>query len=295
MGSADYRDLLYSNLVTGPQVTELYSLGEPWWSYLGLRQYPTIFGKFFCFLSIGSIIYLFGLLVIKKDWKRNFSKSSVFLFIAFLFFLISLLPLKLGAVGNRALVLLPFFALISGVAFTNLYTQANKLFKHVLIALLIIGGIIHGGEAASWIYTKVHVDSQKESSVWIENNIANGATIGIENIPIYQSLPNIVMKEFYQKQYNDKQTENRYAYELVDCTMKRLPGYVVISNDEIGTKIMKSSPKKCLVQRLEKEHYRKLAKFSPDFTYYKFFYNEDDYFLAGMIPLPLTISVYKKF
>ena len=117
--------------------------------------------------------------------------------------------------------------------------------------------------------------------------------IGIENIPIYQAIPDIIQKEFYFKQYNIPH-RNLYNYVLVDSVSKNLPSIVVITSGELETKVYKTSPKKSLIARIEKEGYKKIVVFYPDFRYYKFLGNNIDYAFTGMVVSPPTTAIYKK-
>jgi hypothetical protein len=286
VGRADYRELLQSNL----NGVETFILQEPWWTYILTKQFPVIFGNAFYVLSVLSFFYLVFLKIVKRDWKSNVSKYEFFLLLALILFMVSLVPLKLGATGNRALVLLPLFALVLGIASAKVYHYSSGTFKYFLTALAIFAVLVQFFETVAWISVKILSDPQKNASQWIESNLAKSSTIGIENIPIYQGLPNIVMKEFYA----DRQYDNKYFYKVIDCHAESLPEYIVITNDEIEPVLTKQSAKKCLVDRLRTDRYQKLVAFSPDFRYFKFFANNEDYYQSGLIIMPLTTAIYKK-
>ena len=118
--------------------------------------------------------------------------------------------------------------------------------------------------------------------------------IGLENIPIYQGIPDILQKEFYFNQYTIKQN-NKYRYEIVDSDTQKLPPIIVITGDEIEKGFVKISPKNDLSGRIQKEKYKKAAYFSPDLTYYKLVNNlKDYYFFSWVVGSPYNISIYKK-
>ena len=110
-------------------------------------------------------------------------------------FLLSLIPLGLGAAGNRSLVLLPFMALLSAKFIVNMLRR-NKHKLHIAIFIGILA-LLQFYESSVVIYAKYSKNVLQKSSEWIINNIPKGTVIGIENIPIYQTLPDIVLKEYY--------------------------------------------------------------------------------------------------
>ncbi|MBU3978188.1 hypothetical protein KKE68_00620 [Patescibacteria group bacterium] len=293
-GLADYRELLYSNLISGPQGTDNLILPYPWWIYLVINVLPALFGHPLYTLGLVSFLYLLFSLFIRRAWKKKLNRHNIFFLVSFILFIISLVPLKMGATGNRALVLLPFLALISGIVVEKVFKNIKTFYKFLLIIILILIVFFQLFESTVWMHTKLHIDPQKQSSLWIEKNITRDTTIGVENIVIYQSLPNIIVKEFYSNQYN-KKLKSLYAYKIIDGKTKNLPRIVVITNGEIQMKMLKQSVKKNLINRLQKEGYKKIATFSPDLAYYKLFLNDIDYYNTSIIALPLTISVYKKF
>lgn len=160
-----------------------------------------------------------------------------------------------------------------------------------LIVLVVVAQLY---ESFAWVYIKLVRSPQEISSSWIEKNIQKNQTIGIENIPIYQLLPDIIQKEFYFNQYNVKQ-ENRYTYQIIDSRSNRLPSVIILTNGETEAKLLKKSPKKNLIKRLEREGYKKLAVFYPDFTYYKIYATEIDYYLSGgLVMSPVITTVFMK-
>lgn len=292
-GKADFRELLYSNLVSTPQTTVNFSLTYPWWFYLPVIQYPVLFGHGFYFLGIVAFFYIIIKYIFSNRWKLKKNKNTIFLIIAFVLFAISLIPLKVWATGNRVLVLLPFLSLFIGLFCVEILKYKNIFLKRGFILLLFFIITIQTFEAGTWVYTKVMSDPQERSSEWIQRNIAKGSVIGIENIPIYQSLPNILLKEFYGKQYHLKQ-EFKYNYRIVADNQNNLPEYIVLTNSDIENKILKDSPKKRLLKHIESNGYRKLKTFVPELYYLNFYVSDETFYHSGLIASPSTISIYKK-
>ena len=50
----------------------------------------------------------------------------------------------------------------------------------------------------------------------------------------------------------------------------------------------------CLVERLVKAKYKKSAQFYHNSGYYKYFVQDKDYFLSGLVAAPLTVDIYTK-
>lgn len=137
------------------------------------------------------------------------------------------------------------------------------------------------------ISIKWEKDIRELFAVWLVENIQKGSTIGIQNIPIYQLLPDIIVKEFYLKDEN-----NVFKYQIVD-ERGQLPGIVVITNKEFDLNHLKKSPKKSLLARLDNEGYRKLKEFKPPEILYKTMGDEFDFYSSGLVPI-WTISIYEQ-
>lgn len=292
IGKADFRELLYSNLISSPQITDVFNLSLPWWAYLTLKQFPYPFGHIAYLSGICAFLFIGIHLLRDSGWKIKENKNYVLLLVGFILFVLSLIPLKMGAGSNRVLVLLPFLSLFSGILFAQIYKTINSKYKTGFVIMVVIFMLSHIVETTVWMQTKLSRNPQEQSSEWIKANISNNSTIGVENIPIYQGLPDIILKEFYQREYMNVQL--RYKYEVISSKNETLPKVIIITNDQIYKKIMKYSEKTELVKRLEKENYKKVASFTPDFTYYKFIGTDEDYFFSALLPSPLTISIYKK-
>lgn len=269
---------LFENLVGFPNSSINYLLGMNPLLYLFTRHYPIIFGyglyTLFLFSS-GYFIYS----LFKNKIKGN--KIGIFIFFSFLVFLTSLLSLQLFAGGNKSLVLLPFMVLIISMI-------RIKGIGKFLVILICLSQLVF---SLMWVTLRIQKSPQELSSVWMDKNVIRGETIGVENVPIYQAIPDTVQKEFYYKQYGVKQ-DYKYTYQVIDSNSKSLPSLVIVCNGDIETKMMKKSAKTDLMQRLHAEGYRKIISFTPDFEYAGI--SDGDFYLSWLLAVPNEIAVYKK-
>lgn len=278
----DYREYLYSNLIRDPMIFNNFILKyDSWWIYLIKKVIPLNFGYVFSGIIALSLIYW--------STKLNFKKfkNETFLFISMVIFILSLIPLKLGASGNRLLVLLPFFAVFSSL-FVIRFIRKFSSFKHGLYLVLVVLFIVQFFQSFSMISMKWEKDIRELSSAWLAKNIVKGSTIGIQNIPIYQLLPDLIVKEFY----SNKKDANLYKYEVINSQTTSLPNVVVVTNREFGLKYLKKSPKKLLISRLNKEGYKLAKEFKPPEILYRIMGDELDFYTSGIIPT-WTITIYK--
>lgn len=295
-GKANYGDFLTSNLIAVSDVTNNFLLPyRPWWIYTFLVVMPINFGSVFFSIFLLSIIYWITI-TIKKVYIRNFFqiKNVVFILISFFIFLVSLWQLQIGANGNRLLVLLPFLALLGGAFLSRIQLYKISFIKRsvviIVIACLLVIQFI---ESFAIINVKNNVDVRQSSSIWLVNNLKNGTTIGIENIPIYQLLPDIIVKEFYKKQRNST-IKTYFNYEVIDAATKRLPDIIVVTNREFEGTYLKKSLKKNLLQRMYHERYVLKKEFKPSLILYLLMKNELNMNASGLVPLT-TISIYTKY
>ncbi len=293
LGRGDYREFLYTNIIAGPGVSNQVNLGMNYQFYLWFKHYPLVFGYGTFSLFLLSFFYWFGkfVFIFKKDAWVNY-KKQLLLCIGFLLFYSSLIPLKLDGTGNRVLVLLPFMSLITSQAIDVIACRLKnkRVFLYLIIALCIFVQLF---QSYLWIHMRLEKSPQQLSSSWAKNHLPKGTVIGIENIPIYQFLPDTMLKEYYEKERN-KNAQTRFAYTVVTEATGALPGYVVISDAKLFSKYFPKSSKKRLVNRLQKNGYKEVAVFSPSFMFYHFIGNDIDYHYAGLLAAPYTLSVYKK-
>ena len=287
----DYSEYFSSNLVTSVQNDSNYLLGMNKWIYILFILFPMIFGHIFYVIFFASIAYWF-IQVAKWFRLRQYKshKNEIFLFSSFIMFFISLIPLGLGASGNRSLVLLPFLGLLSSKFLVEIIKLAKlKTYLIIFIGILILFQFY---ESSVVIYTKYDKSILQKSSEWIGKNIPKNTTIGIENIPIYQTLPDIALKEFYLSTSN-KYAKTNYKYEVTSSLSKTLPKVVIITNGYMHQRYVIKSPKKDLLERLKKENYKVVEEFLPNQRLYKLYRNDLDYYLSGL-NFVLQVRIYQK-
>ncbi|MEK7502625.1 MAG: glycosyltransferase [Patescibacteria group bacterium] len=299
LGKGSLAEYLTSNLTSSPNTSYNFILGMDYFQYLVFRLFPSNFGHALYFIAGASIIFL-GLKFLTenaniKNLKTTltYNKNYVFLVVFFGLFAISLYPLKLGAGGNRALVILPFIVILLQLFITKLFSSGNKIIKFLAIVIVVSTILIQAFESFTWLKFKIDPDPRIKASEWILSNVSQGSTIGIENIPIYQLLPDIIVKEFYLKQYGNDYP-SIYKYEVINSKVLNLPKTIILTNDEIEKKYVLKSEKKDLVLRLNKEGYKKIMQFKPDFKYFKVLNNEFDFYMSGFAISPNSISVFSK-
>lgn len=275
---------LYNNIIENAQNSPYVQFNP--FSYLFFFHYPALFGH-----GLALLFVLSGIFWVFQFTRNGIKKNDLIVFLLFVLamFILSLLPLKLAAAGNRGLVLLPLSILIIVSALKKIL-ELPRL-KTFVIGVTTISLIVQLFESSAWLSVKLAKSPQETASAWLEKNFSQNQMIGIENIPIYQFLPHIIEKEFYFTQYGIK-GKNKFRYKIVDSNSEKLPSIIVVTNDEPETKFLKYSTKKILVLRLEKEGYKKKVTFKPDFSLYKFVNSDLDYYIANIIAAPLTISVY---
>ena len=291
LGKGNLIEYLNSNLLETPALeSSNFILPTNLWVYLTTDLYPSIFGHIFYSGFVLSLIWFF--LNLRKNLINN--KANVVLFICLILFLLSLYPLKIGATNNRVLVLLPFMAIFFVVGINRILNIfKNNFLKFLISTVLFVAIIIQIFETYSWVYVKLSNDPRQTSSEWIVKNIPKGEALGIENIPIYQGLPDLVVKEFYLKQYGIKQDFN-YSYNILNPSFKNLPKYIILTNEQFDTKYLIKSEGKMILERINKQNYKKISQFAPDFKYLRIFTNDLNYQISGLIQSPITISIYEK-
>ena len=159
-----------------------------------------------------------------------------------------------------------------------------------MLILIIVFQFI---ETFSWFYIKIQPGPRATASQWIVKNIPYGSAIGIENIPIYQFLPDVILKEFYEKEYKISNPKI-FNYQIINANDKTFPQYVIVTNKE-SVNYLKESQKRKLLSNLERGGYKDVFISEPNFKFLGLFTNKRDYFISGLIQLPTSISIYKKF
>ncbi len=293
-GKGNYYELINSTIVRGPKVSESFNLGYPAWFYLIFKEFPSIFGYFItAFYYLSLLFYTLFLFAKFIKGKIRGYRVELFLYLSSMLFLLSTVSFNLDGGGNRALVLLPFMVLLSGFfvkRFSQTFIFAKD--KKVLYLILILGIILQLAQSYAWVSVKLNPDPREISSKWILENIPKASEIGIENIPIYQMLPDIILKEYYFKEYN-KNFKTIYKYKIIS-SQDSLSKYVVVTNDFDNVSYVNKSPKKDLVRKLNKEGYKKIRVFSPELKYYNLFADKMYFIIVNIIQAPVSISIYEK-
>jgi len=288
-----YYDLLHVNVTATPTLR----LGSDWLIFLLVKEFPLLFGHFLYTLCIVSFLYICIKYVINylrfaQSPKVTINKNEVFFLVSFLFFTISLFPLKLGAGSMRAIVLLPFIIFISGFALQNFRKAFPKVYPYIGI-IIFIGILFQTFESFAWLSIKSREDIRDSSSLWLVKYIPQKTFIGIENIPIYQGLPNLILKEFYVQQYYLKKPTT-FRYEVIDKSTTVLPSVIVVSDADFARIYDPQSSKALLIQHLERLQYKKIAVFTSNFFWYNKIGDPVTFTAASLIPVPTSIGIYEK-
>jgi hypothetical protein len=215
----------------------------------------------------------------------------VLLFITLLIFIISIFSLKIQAIGNRVLVLLPFMTLFIGMFYEKLIHIKKRYIFITSISIFIFAFILQVAEAYVWMQMKLLPHPRAQASLWMQKSLPS-QTIGLENIPIYQQIPDLSLKEFYTLQENPK-AKTTFSYTIIDAKSIKLPKTIIVTNVDFESQFVKTSPKKELLTRLRKEGYREIKRFSPSWDLYTYFADTTDVSLFSLVP-SMPISFYQK-
>ena len=294
-GGRNMNEYLTANLVNTPSSISNLSLPYSNLLYIFFHHFPFIFGHSSYIVFVFSVL-IFCLFLFKKLFKGKLDERAridLFILLSFLVMLSSLIPLKIFIEGNRALVLLPYFVLISVLTLKYMEELLKGNIRKILILIFLVFASFQLFESYAWVMLKQAIPPQEASSNWILKNIPLNSQIGIESIPLYQEIPDVVLKEFYDKQYNPNSL-TKYNYLLVNKDTKTLPDTVIITDTKVSIPYDKKSPKKDLIEALNNKKYKLVQQFTPDF---KLFYIFDDAFVyrhSGLIGYPADISIFEK-
>lgn len=255
-----YYDLFFSNLVLHPAETGNMILTIPWWLQLWGVEATAFFGTGFWLVFLGAQIYFF-----KKLWRNSFEQRLryvTFLFGSFWLFVMSLVPLKLSASGNRLLVLVPFMVILVAVCFEELLVGKRSKLVGVMLAVAMGLQVV---DLASWQYVHFSPDIRMVSSDWIEAEVVVGSSFGLETGPLYRFEPDSILKDYFFQQYQ-LDVPARYAYTEVTAETVNFPEYVIVTNVRKES-WFKETPKKKLIQNLENDGYRVVAEFETPLTW----------------------------
>ncbi len=290
-GKGNYYQLLYSTLIEAPKISTSFNLGEPGWFFLLFNEFPSIFGYFLSFIFYLSLVFwsIYLLLaLINKSLNKHRLELSIF--ITTLLFLLSTISFSVDGGGNRALVLIPFIIIISAF---SIYKIMNLNNNKIINMILLLGLTLQIIQSASWLSVKFYPDPRQTSSAWVLDNIPKNSDIGIENIPIYQMLPDIILKEYYFKERNNNFV-TLYKYSIVSLSDRSFPKYVIITNDANGIGYFSQSLKKELLNKLKNQGYKKVVIFTPMLKYYEFFADKKYFLLTNILTIPINIAIYEK-
>ena len=292
-GKGSYYQLLYSTLVQSPKASASFILGYPSWFFLLFKEFPSIFGYFLSGIFYISLVFWAVFLAfsfLNKQIKKY--KVETVIFITAVIYLLATVLFSVDGGGNRALILVPFMILLPSLLVYKLI-NFNIKYKKIILTVFLLGFTLQLIQSASWISVKFYPDPRYTSSQWIINNIPANSKIGLENIPIYQMLPDFVLKEFYFKQH-DQNLNTRYRYFVISAADPVLPKYVIVTNDFDNMNYITTSPKKDLAEKLQKDNYKRIKVFSPNLGYYSLFADKRYFVLANIIAMPVTVSIYEK-
>jgi len=269
---------LYDNIIHSPQVS---SEMPNWLSHLAV-SYVLVFGPLLLLMGLctGAVILINTLRI------KIIQSPQMLTALALIIFEISLLPLKFTAAGNRTLVLLPFVTILSCTGLLWLQKRAKKPF----VILLFVGICSQVLITFAFLYPKFHADMREASSLWMKQHIPRGSLIGINTPPIYESIPDIILQEYYHHIYYPK-NPTRFHYQDVLAEKKLTANYVVMGNADLP--ITPHSPKAQLVKTLENSHYKKVAEFIPTLLPLPFLTLTEIYF-TGLTAMPYSITIYSK-
>ncbi len=286
LNKGGYFEYFHSNLVRGPSLTSDYILGYPWYIYLAFIQYPIIFGIGLYIGFVLSLFYLVAKQICQKINKKKINKIIVFLILSFLLFLLSLAVLKIDARGNRSLVLLPFMAIITAFAIKD-WLRINKKITYLLIGVLML---IQFFQSIDPIYIKIKEDTRQLSSKWIEKNIKQKSLIGLESVPIYQQVPDFILKDYYLE---ERVGGSYYNYEIIDYRLSKIPDNLIITNKDFGMQLANNNEKTNLLLKIKNDNYLRIKEFKPNFLIIDKIFNYNDIYFSGLMPIS-TIEIYQK-
>lgn len=256
-----------------PQQVNNLKLGVNFVAFWLAREFPALFGHLGWIVGLGGLVVAMG-----KVMAGN--KKVELAIVGLAGFWASIMTLGMGGGGNRATVLIPGLVILGAIGL-------EKIKPGWRVWVIVIGMAVQLGEAGGWLAVKASPDPRQTSTVWMESHIEEGKTIGVENIPIYQKLPDKITYEFYKQTY-DKTFRGKWKYEVIDAKSAELPGTVVVSDGKFEEKYWIRTPKKDLLARLKAEGYKLTAEFEP---VYKdmFMFN-----ITNLVPAPTSIEIYQK-
>lgn len=284
-----YYEFFYNNIISGPSETGNYILGMPTVLFMFFHIYPLLFGYGLYVLSIVSVLTILYCIFLRKKIKEQ--KVVYLLLLTFCVFVLSLVSLKIQATGNRVVVVLPFMVLFIGIFWEKLLQIKNTWVRKGCILTLCIILLIQGLFVSGWLQLKLKSNPREQASEWMKKNLPK-QIIGLENIPIYQQIPDLALYEFYALQ-EDSKSNTHFMYEIINQDTEKFPKTIILTNVSYEKKVLKKSSKNELVARLEKEGYKEIKRFIPSGNIFNHLATVEDIPLSGLLPL-IPISIYQK-
>lgn len=292
LARGEYLEFLYDNIVRVPKQTAHFVVpGGPWF-YLLFIQLPVQFGYGWLVLTVGTTL---GVLFKKiKGLKIVWGTANEkLLFATILAFLTSLLPLKMYMVGNRAVVLLPFVVLVAAVCYKYLsiylYETKMNLYLPIFCGLCLALQLF---QTFTWLELRWHTDPRTEASAWLANNLKSGTTLGLEPIPLYQMVPDLVLADFYRGEYLPEY-KKIYTYQVISPQTQKLPQYILITNAS-SSDFVKDTTKSELVKKITTDGYSEIKSFTPSWERFKYFGTPRDFYFSGLPAMPNDITIYSR-
>ena len=242
--------------VDRPDDWDNLQIAGTYWQFLLTREFPEIFGYGLYGLALLGIWFL-----LRKPEKNSFTVS-----LGLLGAYTSLTFLGIWGGSNRASVLLPYGAVLAGTALGALNWRRS-------IAVVLITWQM--GQSITWLGFKWRPDLRQTSQ------ILTLKPVGVENIPIYQMLPDQVLLQVYRRSAQ---------FPVISVSASKLPDTVLVTDDQIEPLLWRKTAKTELLQRLSHENFRKTQGFSVDMGVV----NPIIFKIANLIPMPLSIGVYER-
>jgi glycosyltransferase involved in cell wall biosynthesis len=302
LGKSSLVGYLTINLQSIPNAADnVMTLGMNYWLFFLSMLYPVSFGRVFYFafiisIVVSAILLLWQVILKKISLARIFNdnKFLVTLLLILASYAASLIPMRAGALANRLVPLIPFMAIVIAYFASYLYKKINnRVVKTFLVLLICAFLVLQFTESIVWNGFKNVYNPRTVSSKWISENIKPGTLIGLENIPIYQGIPDNLLMEFYLKQYGKGQT-NKYTYQIISSKTNNFPRVVVLTNEYIEKTLYPTSDKNLMVKELNMQKYLKIKTFTLQTPVFFSLNTHLEYFMSGLIQLPDTISIYEK-
>jgi len=105
-------------------------------------------------------------------------------------------------------------------------------------------------------------------------------------------LPDIIVKDFYTKEYYPK-AHTIYKYQAINENSTLYPHYVILTSYREENKYLKESLKKNIGNKLLSNGYKQIATFSPNESVFSHF-AKHMYLTSGILAMPSSITILFK-